>query len=296
MSKLMVVDNIGSFSLVPYFKEKFDGEIYSMSNLFSREMWEIFKRVSPDVVFVDFANENAVNMANLAKEELSKKPKIIVRLHGYEAQSELIKQVDWNHIDHLIVVSPKFEEIVKSKVGDAVQVHVVPNGIDFDKFKLQNAEEISHEDWAYAGYLNKKKGPTLLRTVVKSMKDKQFHIAGSYQDEHVRLYMECADLPNAKFYGWVDTGEFLTGKGFILSTSVTESFGMSIAEGMAMGLTPAVHHWPGAELIWPEKYVWETFDDLKNISLNPMDPNECRAWVEERYSMENCIESVMSLF
>lgn len=290
----MVLDNIGSFSLVPYLKELIPiGEIFSMASIDTDNFWEIFKQTAPDTVFVDFCNENAVDLTRRVK-ELPHKPRIVIRLHGYEVQSWYMEAIDWSQVDALIVVSPKFKEIVRSKnVILGSRVNVVYNGIDLNKFKLQDDSLVDDRSIAYAGYLNKKKGPTLLRTVMFSMPDRRFYVASQYQDEHVELYFEDLDLPNVSYLGWGDASQLLKGRRYILSTSVTESFGMSIGEGMAMGLTPLVHHWPGADLLWPKECLWKSFDELK--AIKPKDPKWCRKWIEDRYSINTCIEQVLML-
>lgn len=291
---LMVLDNIGSFSLVPHLKMIIPkGEIFSMVSIDSDNFWDIFKSTNPDTVFVDFCNENAVDLTKRVK-ELPNKPRIVIRLHGYEVQSWYMEAIDWSQVDVLIVVSPKFKEIVRSKnIILGSRVNVVYNGIDLNKFKLQDDSLVDNKSIAYAGYLNKKKGPSLLRTVMFSMPDRRFYVASQYQDEHVELYFEDLDLPNVSYLGWGDTSQLLQGRRYILSTSVTESFGMSIGEGMAMGLTPLVHHWPGADLLWPKECLWKSFDELK--AIKPKDPVWCRKWIEDRYSMKTCIDQVLML-
>ena len=278
--RLLVLDNYQSFTLVPQLKDRL-GDVWTMGNVSTDHMWNIFKANRPNVVFVDFCNENAVELTGRLKElDPKDRPRVVIRLHGYEAQSWYMDKIKWDMVSDLIVVSPRFKDIVERKIP-GVNIHVINNGIDLDRFQLQ--ENFDDSSIAYAGYLNKKKGPTLLRTVMASMPDKQFHIAGSHQDEQVRLYFDDLELGNVRYYGWVQTQEFLKGKRFVLSTSVTESFGMSIAEGMAMGLTPMVHAWPGAEDLWPSKCIWKTFDELR--SIRPLDPLFCRKWVEDKYSM-----------
>ena len=294
--RLLVLDNYGSFTLVPYLQERLQShEIFTMGNLGNEQMWNIFFKVAPDIVFVDFCNENAVNLTQRVR-GLSNKPKIVIRLHGYEAQSWFLDKIEWSVVSALIVVSPKFKEILESKLAVPNNIiQVVPNGIDLQKFQLQYEDEMDETAIAYAGYFNKKKGPTLLRTIMASVPEMDFHLAGTHQDEQVKLYMEDLDLSNVTYYGWVETGEFLKGKRFILSTSVTESFGMSIGEGMAMGLTPVVHGWPGADLVWPKECIWNTFDELNALLDAPKNPEWCRKWVEERYSIGNCIDQVTRL-
>jgi len=278
---------------VPYLRDAMkDCEVVTMGNLYSEEMWRIFLNVNPDVVFVDFCDQNAVVLTDRVS-KMVKKPKIVIRLHAFEAFEAFIRNVNWGMVDELVCVSEKYREIVASKVGHTgVNIRVIHNGVNMDRFKLQEDAGMG-DDIAYVSYLNRKKGIALLRTVMASMQDKDFHIGGGYQEEVVQLYLQDLNLSNVSYYGHIDTSEFFKGKRFILSTSVSESFGMTIAEGMAMGLTPMVHGWPGAELLWPKECIWNTFDELKNIE--PKDPAWCRQWIEDRYSMGRCIDEFVKI-
>jgi len=294
--KLLVVEITPNFSLAPYLAERLQGHsVYREQHVQNEYMWKYVKTLCPDVIFVDFCDENAVVLSKRLG-ELPKKPRLIVRLHRYEAQDQYLKRVFWPNVSDLIVVSPKFEEIVGAKMAKLcpeVRLHLIPNGVDLTKFQLQDEASMDDSTVAYVGYLNKKKGPALLRAVMASLADRQFHVGGTFQDEEIELYFRDLELPNVRYFGWVRTEEFLRGKRFIISTSVTESFGMGVAEAMAMGLTPLVHAWPGADTIWPRECLWNTFEELG--AIKPKDPAWCREWVETRYSMGRCIDKFVNL-
>jgi len=296
MKKLLVVEITPSFTLAPYLAERLqDYKVYREQHVQNGYMWNYVRTLSPDVIFVDFCDENAAILSRRLG-EFPKRPRLIVRLHRYEAQDRYLRRVVWPNVSDLIVVSPKFEEIVRSKVSKihpGVRIHLIPNGVDLTKFRLQDEVAMDSNAVAYVGYLNKKKGPALLRAVMASMPDKQFHVGGTFQDEEVELYLRDLELPNVRYFGWVQTREFLLGKRFIISTSTTESFGMGIAEGMAMGLTPLIHAWPGAGSIWPRECLWNTFEELK--AIQPKNPAWCRKWVQERYSMDLCMDRFSAL-
>ena len=293
--KVLVLDMFQSFSLLPYLKEKLGDkhEFFSMAKLDTDQLWEIFKRVDPDVVFVDFCNENAVHLTTRLKAE-KVRPRVVIRLHAYEADSWYMDHIHWDQVDELITIAPIKYKIVKEKLQDKVPIHLVYNGMDLNRFQLQKPHEGS--DIAYVGYLNQKKGPALLKAVFASFPDKQFHVGGVFQDPHV-LRLLTDDLPkNVKMYGWINPTEFLQGKRFIITTSVTEGSAQSVSEGMAMGLTPLVYGWPGAEDIYPKDLIWRSFQDLRKIiDTPPKDPAWCRKWIVERYSMDKCINSLISL-
>lgn len=295
--KLMVLNSLGSFSLVSDFKKRLEPkghEVWKMANICSRDMWKRFEKVNPNVVFVDFCNENAIALLENI-EKLPKKPRIVVRLHGYEAYSYFIWKLDWSKVDALIVVGPWMKDFLLSKppvLRSGVDIRVIYNGIDLDKFGLH--PEKDEGSMAFLGHLNKKKGIGLLGCAIASMPEREFHIAGAYQDEQVKVYLENPGYKNLNYYGEVEkTEDFLKNKQYILSTSLTESFGMSIGEGMAMGATPLVHSWPGAEMLWPKECIWTTMDELK--SIEPREPEWCRKWIEDRYSLDECIDKFINV-
>ncbi len=286
---IVVFDSFESFSLVPYLAERYPDEKVIPVKECNGSAVDMLLRVRPRAIFVDFCNENAIAVTDFVRHLLNP-PRIIIRLHAYEAWGGYLGHINWSVVDALVVVSEGFKELVEEK-GVTVPVHVIHNGIDLDKYQLQPAAD--NEDIAYVGYINHKKGPTLLRTLMASMPERQFHIAGTHQEEKIEHYFNDLPLPNVTWHGWQDTAEFLEDKRFLLSTSVTESFGMSIGEAMAMGLTPMVHHWPGAEKLWPLECLWANFNELKDIKA--IDPVVCRQWVEDRYSMDRCIDGIAKL-
>lgn len=291
--KVLVLDNYESFSIVPYLKEKMDCDVLKMGNIYESRFWDIFKKAEPDMVFVDFCDRNALLLTHQIG-DLLKKPKIVIRLHGYEAFSNYLDVVNWDVVADLVVVSPTYEKIVRKRLENVnTRIHTVYNGVDINKFKLQENSVLDNNNVAILSHLNRKKGIALLRTVIASMPEWSFHVGGSFQEEPVKLYLEDLELNNVQYYGLVRNDEFLKGKRYIMSTSVSESFGMSIAEGMAMGLTPLVHGWPGARDLWPEECVWNTFEELKNIK--PMNAVKCREWIENRYSMDDCIDRLIDI-
>lgn len=289
--KILVLDNYESFSLVPYLKEQLvDDEVVKMGNIHTEPMWEILKTVDADVIMTDFCDQNAVVLTNRVN-ELKRKPKIVIRLHAYEAFCGFIHQVNWDVVDHLITVSPSYAELVKTKVPSHVDVRMIYNGLDLEKYKLQDENFMDDNAIAFIANLNRKKGMALLRTVMASFPSREFHIGGVSQEEQVSIYMHDLPLSNVHYYGRVDTAEFLKGKRYLLSTSIHESFGMTIAEGMAMGLTPMVHGWAGADRLWPKECIWNTFQEFDNIGKKSVE--WCRSWIEDRYSIQRCIDDVV---
>ena len=115
----------------------------------------------------------------------------------------------------------------------------------------------------------------------------EFHIAGTFQDPHLEYYTMNVinELHNVWYYGWTDQkDEWLEGVDYLISPSIVESFGYSIAEAMCKGIKPLIHHRPGA--IWPE--TWRTMDDLELMidKNSPYESDAYRQHIINNFSIE----------
>jgi glycosyltransferase involved in cell wall biosynthesis len=90
-----------------------------------------------------------------------------------------------------------------------------------------------------------------------------------------------------KYHGMIPSDkmkDFLSDKSFIISSSVKEGCPMNILEGMAMGLKPLVHVWPGALDIFPRKWVWASIKEATDILESEHNPEEYRQFVVDNHN------------
>ena len=73
---------------------------------------------------------------------------------------------------------------------------------------------------------------------------------------------------------------------YIVSPSIVESFGYSIAEAMLKGIKPLIRDRQGAREMWPEECVWRDVGDFEALLQGPYDSARYRDWVLDRYSLE----------
>ena len=227
-----------------------------------------------DVVFVEWC-------AN-ALADLTQMPKIvpiIARLHSYEAFSDFPDKVRWENVDALAFVSHKVEDLIRDHFALNVPSAWMPNGVDLQRFTIPIGKRRDTKKIAFIGHISAKKGPMLLAQVAAALPDGySIHVAGRIDDMRFAVYLQdflakVGKRDRVKFEGHVeDIAAWLRDKSFILSTSPFESFGMGIAEGVACGLIPLVHDFPGAEEWWGDA-TWKTPADLvKMLDDNQADP------------------------
>jgi hypothetical protein len=90
-------------------------------------------------------------------------------------------------------------------------------------------------------------------------------------------------------------------KGYVISTSLFESFHYSIAEGMASGLLPLIHHWYGADFLYPRELLFSDPDDCLRLLKHheQSDWNDAvqanRTWIESRYDQRAKLQDMRRL-
>jgi len=83
-----------------------------------------------DLIWLEFCNELVIELTNRVPQLKDKK--VIVRLHSYEALSGYVPAVNWSVVDEILFVAEHIKKMTISqfpKLGDFVEMHVVPNGV-----------------------------------------------------------------------------------------------------------------------------------------------------------------------
>lgn len=236
----------------------------------------------------------------IAATKMRKQCKIICRLHSYEVFTEMPRQVDWNNVDHLVLVNRSVKELLSLNTAVSTPTTIIHNGVDTDRFTIPAMKKYG-KNICSIGYINYKKNPALLLYCFKAIhdydRDYRFHIAGTHQDPRIQVYFEHL-LPRlnipVSFDGWVeDIPAYLRDKDYVISTSLFESFHYSIAEGMAAGVIPLIHDWMGAEYIYPSEFLFTTpaacVELVKTIEKQNRSKlgQECREFVRSRYDLKD---------
>lgn len=242
-----------------------DNEVRFYKNSSKQEMKSLMEWA--DVSWFEWCDQLVIEAT-----KLKKTCKIVCRLHSYEAFTEMPMLVDWGKVDVLIFVNASVQKIIQEKYNLTVEQVVVQNGLDVHKYVIPG-DKIYTKKIASVGYINYKKNPSLLLYCFDKIHsfDNEYtlHIAGKHQDPRIELYfkhyLKNNPLP-IYFDGWVeDMASWYADKDYVISTSLFESFHYSIAEGMASGLLPLIHNWFGADMLYPQEYLFRTPDDCLRL-------------------------------
>jgi glycosyltransferase involved in cell wall biosynthesis len=246
-----------------------------------------------DVAWFEWCTQQAV--------DVSRRPhdcKTIVRLHRYEAYRDWPGQVRWENIDALVTVGNRaVTERLKDQVpglAERTQVIPIPNGVDLNRFAFRDRTQ--GKNLAVVAHVNYWKNPMFLLQCFAKLRsidpDYRLYWAGPFQDDGVlKQYLDCmvdelALADAVRFEGFqADIPGWLEDKHYLLSGSLVEGHPVNVLEGMACGLKPVIHTFPGSREFFPPHLLFRTPEEFcKRIVDEPYQPNTYREFVAERYS------------
>lgn len=251
--------------------------------------------------------EWASNLAQIGT-SLPKRSRIIVRLHRYEAYLPWPQQIHWPNVDVLVTVGNSY--VIRAlehwvpDIRKQTAIVRIPNGVDVDQIPFVRREK--GKNIAFIANLRMVKNPMFLLQCMHQLHqiDPGYHlfIAGRMDDllvkQHLEHQIRMLGLDEVvHFDGWVeDVGSWLADKHYLAVTSVIESQGMGILEAMAAGLKPIVYHFPGAQEIYGDEYLFRTPEEFcQQILSDVYEPYAYREFVERRYPLSRTLRLVDEL-
>lgn len=222
----------------------------------------------------------------------TKQAKYIVFVRRYEFFSNL-EALDWSKVDRVIFVNDYLAKWFEHRTG--VKPFVVHNGVDIGSWSPTCKGAGNKIAWV--GYINQKKNLPLALQIMDGLpRDYELHIAGAVQDGQVMLYIEnmaAALKVNVFFNGPIpreSMDSWLSDKNYILSTAISEGCPNNVIEGMAKGLKPIVHNWPGAK----EQFGSSVFNNIKEavwmIKEEKHTPEVYRYKAEHEFGADNYLK------
>jgi len=266
------------------------------------QIYELMKYC--DISWFEWCTELAVVASHL--------PKVcrnIIRLHRYEAFTGCPKLVKWENIDVLITVGNGFVRdklnVDIPEIEDQTKITEIPSGINLEKFEF--SERQKGKNIAFVGNLSMKKNPVLLlhcfEELLKIDPEYRLFFAGAFHDPILEQYMRYTisqrNLDKSIFFaGWQeDINAWLGDKHYIVCSSIVEGHPVGIMEGMARGLKPVLHDYPGSRQFFPAEFIFETpaeFCDL--IISGAYEPSRYRRFIEKMYPLSLQLERINEVF
>jgi hypothetical protein len=213
--------------------------------------------------------------------------KLILRLRGFDVWSPLHTMV-WTGVDAVVYESAFIKQLVyerPSMHGFQLRDFVIPSGVDLSAFPFQ--ERRPGPVVALIARATSDKGYQLAMEWARQRQDLQIHVTAALGEANPRLIRYLATGPsNFHVHDAVDTAVWLDAidANYLLSASIWETLGYTIAEAMAMGIKPLLHDAPGIGVNWPVDLTWRSLEGLDNlIEYSPYDSRRYRQIIEEEY-------------
>jgi len=274
-----------------FIKQRFEVRLFEDQT--EEELAEIMKW--SDICWFERCANLAVTASRLPK--LCEK---IIRLDHYEAYKQWPQQVNWANIDILVTVGNSFvrDALVQKVPGIESQTSIVavPNGVNLEKFAFSKRQR--GKNIAFLANLRMLKNPAFVLQCMQKLHyiDPEYRLffGGEFADaalEHYLKHMvDALDLRDVVFFdgGAEDVSCWLEDKHYIVSTSIIESRSMGLLEGMACGLKPVIHNFPGANQTFPPEFLFNISEEFcEQIVSDEYEPQRYRRFVEENYALEN---------
>lgn len=252
-----------------------------------------------DVIFGEYIQGGVVH----AMQDPNLKKPIVIRGIDIDLYFGHYLGLDWNKAKAVLFITDYMKNFIAQNYISAVktptcQVETVKLGIDLSKWTFRDR---SVERGKTIGWINNfwsGKGIELLcqliYKLVKADKEYKFEIVGQCHSERwlIKYFEEFCKRnglwENIKMIdSVVSVDEWMNGIDYILSTSMKECMSLPMAEAMAKGIKPVIHHWWDAKELYPAELVYETVDEAFGmITDNRYDSKFYRKFIEDNYSLD----------
>lgn len=231
--------------------------------------------------------------------------KIVVSLRHSDVCGDWIKAVCWENVAILMQLGTAAVEAALIEhvpdIRNRTRLVVVPHGIDTQRYAFRQRARGKH--LACLGPLSVETNPAFLLQCMQKLRyldsECRLSVCGRFDspvlEQYVRHMVQTLGLTDAvSFSSSVgDLEAWLADKQFIVSSGMGEGQVETLLQGMACGLKPVVHNFPGAEALFPRECLFNIAEEFcEQVIGREYDPRSYRCFVEDRYPIAEQIKQV----
>ncbi|MGE5294669.1 MAG: hypothetical protein ACM3VT_07560 [Solirubrobacterales bacterium] len=265
-----------------------------------------------DIVWVDGGGEPAVEASRLATLGVGRcdategrTAKVIVSLRRSDVGDRWVRQVRWENVSIVVQIgSSAVEEALVQQVPNIrnrTRLAVVPNGINLSRYGLRRRERGKH--LACLGCLTLEANPAFLIQCVQKLHyidpGYKLFFSGAFEnpglEQYLRHMVRTLDLTSVVTFerNCGDLNSWLSDKHFTVASGIGEGQVESVLAGMACGLKPVIHNFPGAQRLFPQQYLFNIAEEFcAQVLSQDYQPEQYRRCVEERYPLDRQLKQV----
>lgn len=247
-----------------------------------------------DVIFCEWCLGNAVWYSKRKRAN----QKLLLRFHRQEffgrPRTRYVPQVDWEAVDAAIAIAPHFRDELRSAgLTERDKFHFIPNLFDTGRFDRPKPADARFRI-GVVKYAPMRKRPDVVLQIFERLKatEPRFQLTfigrrpeqvdwvwnkpaeRAFVNQFLRSVEASPHRSSISFEDYTDDmPAWYSRFGVILSTSDSEGSHQAVAEGMASGAVPVVRDWPGADRLYPARYVFSDVEQATRQILWATDPD-----------------------
>ena len=261
-----------------------------------------------DIAWFDGGGETAVEASRLGDDS-----RIVVSLRRSDLRGRWAKDVRWENVSILVQIggpvtplgagSP-VEDMLLEQVPDIrnrTRLVVVPNGVDLRRYTLRRRERGKH--LACIGCLKTEANPAFLIQCMQKLHyiDPAYRLSfsgtfeGPLLEQYLRHMVRTLGLESVVTFEppCGEMNHWLSDKHFIVAAGISESQVEALLAGMACGLKPVIHNFPGADTLFPPRHLFNIAEQFCELVLvRDYEPEQYRRFVEQHYRIEEQLSRI----
>jgi len=253
-----------------------------------------------DIAWFDGGGPMAVEASRLRGDA-----RIVVSVRRSDLCDRWAKDVRWENVSILVQIgSSAVEEVLVEQVPDIhnrTRLVVVPNGVNLERYVLRRRER--GKNLACIGCLTMQANPAFLVQCMQKLHylDPGYRLsfAGSFEspilEQYIRHMVRTLDLTDVITFepSYGELNGWLSDKHYIVACGIGEDQIEALLAGMACGLKPIVHNFPGADKLFPPKHLFNIAEQFcEHVLAREYEPEQYRRFVEQRYPLDQQLNRV----
>jgi Flp pilus assembly protein TadD len=279
-----------------FVQQRFPTEFYQGRG--SEGMADLMQR--SDIVWMDGGGDLAVQASRLGGPA-----RVVISLRRADVCDRWARDVQWENVAILAEIgSSAVEEMLLQQVPDLrnrTRLVVVPNGVDLDRYVLRRRER--GKNLVGVGCLTMEANPAFLLQCLQKLHyldlGYRLFFSGTFEspalEQYVRHMVGVLGLTEAVLFEPCpgDWNAWLSDKHFVVAGGLGEGQVEALLAGMACGLKPVIHNFPGADRLFPRACLFNIAEQFcEQVRTGGYEPESYRRFVEERYPMAEQLRRV----
>jgi glycosyltransferase involved in cell wall biosynthesis len=234
-----------------------------------------------DIIFCEWGLGNALWYSRNA----SRQQRLVIRVHSQELRRDYLAQINHRNVDSYIFVGELVRRAaIESHNVPSAKTKVVANAVDVEKLALPKTPNAAF-NIGLVGIVPRSKRLDLALDIIEQVRAQdsryRLRIKGKqpyeypwltrissemayYSEQYERIEQINSHVPGTVVFDPFgdDMEEWYQKIGSVLSVSDFESFHLTLADGAASGARPYSLLWPGADLIYPQEWLYTSPSDI----------------------------------